>query len=195
MCFIHPGPPSNAAAAMRPQLQRNHLFSYDLLMRQFELHSCSFYQSFWKQMTGKSIPHTHLFTWQPINNFNCIIELKVETRLHWHFGPGEQQLTLLFSCHCHLPAVPLNGDNSPWANRQEQLATWLGMASAKPPLNTLGRTYTYFNCALQVLQHFSVNLSGEKFFPIVSYFGYMVYFFSSYWPIAQQKFFVNRSTY
>lgn len=61
--------------------------------------------------------HTHLVTWQPISNFNCLIKLKVETRPRWHFGPGEQQLTLLFYCPCHLPAVQFNEDNAPWANR------------------------------------------------------------------------------
>uniref|UniRef100_A0A3P8UCG5 Uncharacterized protein n=1 Tax=Amphiprion percula TaxID=161767 RepID=A0A3P8UCG5_AMPPE len=59
----------------------------------------------------------------------------------------------------------------------KQLATWLGMMSPKSPHNTPEYTQLHthtcsnFCCfALQVLRHFSVNLSEEEFFHISSYF-------------------------
>ena len=83
--------------------------------------------------------HTHLFTWQPISNFNCSIKMKVETRPHWHFGSGEQQLTLTFYCPCHLPAVQFTEDSAP--QLIETISSLLWMTSPQPPPNTQGHTH------------------------------------------------------
>lgn len=71
--------------------------------------------------------------------------LKVETRPHWHFGPGEQQLTLLFYCPCHLSHVLLSEDISSWAHRYVTISCVVKDDTLHPHIiHKDTHTYTFF---------------------------------------------------